>query len=220
MTGKMFSCFCVSMFVWPVMLSGCGSRQAYNKKYFLLSATRQAQPAGIQTDLVLEVRRFTIDSAFAGKGLVYRTGQFEYESDFYSEFLVSPAAMITEKTRNWLSGSGLFKRVLDTASQIDPTHTLEANITALYGDLRDKSSPQAKMEMRVFLLKAQAAEEPILVFGQTYKSSVGIESEGPEGLVEALDRCLANILSNLEKDLAQKHAGATVSVSNISSLKL
>ena len=203
MTGKIFSCFCVSMFVWPVILSGCGSRQAYNKKYFLLSATRQTQPTAAQTDLLLDVRRFTIDSAFAGKGLVYRTGQFEYESDFYSEFLVSPAAMITEKTRNWLSGSGLFKRVLDIASQIDSTHTLQANITALYGDLRDKASPQAKMELRVFLLKAQAAEEPAAVFGQTYEFSVGIESEGPEGLIEALDRCLANILSSLERDLTQ-----------------
>jgi len=203
MTGKMLSCFCVSMFVWPVILSGCGSRQAYNKKYYVLSATRQSQPTGAQTDLILEVRRFTVDSAFAGKGLVYRTGQFEYESDFYSEFLVSPSAMITEKTRNWLSGSGLFKRVLDVASQIDPTHTIEGNVTALYGDLRDKASPHAKMEMRVFLLKAQAAEEPAAIFGQTYRFSVDIESEGPEGLVEALDRCLANILSNLERDLTQ-----------------
>ncbi len=203
MTKKIFLCFCLGMFVLPVILSGCGGRQAYNKKYYVLSATRQSQPTGAQTDLILEVRRFTIDSAFAGKGLVYRTGQFEYESDFYSEFLVSPSAMITEKTRNWLSGSGLFKRVLDIASQIDPTHSLEANITALYGDLRDKASPQAKMEIRVFLLKVQAAEEPVPVFGQTYRFSVGIESEGPEGLLEALDRCLANILSNLERDLTQ-----------------
>ncbi len=203
MTGKAFSCLCVSMFVWSVILSGCGSRQAYNKKYYVLSATRQSQPTGAQTNLILEVRRFTIDSAFAGKGLVYRTSEFGYESDFYNEFLTSPSAMITEKTRNWLSGSGVFKRVLDTASQIDPTHTMEANITALYGDLRDKSSPQAKMEIRVFLLKVEAGEEPVPAFGQTYESSVGIESKGPEGLVEALDRCLANILSNLERDLTQ-----------------
>lgn len=203
MTGKMFSCFCVSMFVWPVIFLGCGSRQAYDKKYYVLNATRQAQPTGVETDITLEVRRFTIDSAFAGKGLVYRTGQFEYESDFYSEFLVSPSVMITEKTRNWLSGSGLFKRVLDIASQIDPTHTMEGNITAFYGDLRDKSSPQATMEMRVFLSKAEAGEEPVPVFGQTYESSVAIESKGPEGLVEALDRCLANILASLERDLTQ-----------------
>ncbi len=203
MTVKIFSCFYVSLFVWPVMLSGCGSQQAYDKKYYVLSATRQGQPTRTETDITLEVRRFTIDSAFAGKGLVYRTGQFEYESDFYSEFLVSPSAIVTEKTRNWLAGSELFKRVLDTASQIDPTHTMEGNITALYGDLTDKSSYRGIMEMRVFLLKAQAGAEPIPVFGQTYRASVAIESEGPEGLVEALDRCLANILSNLERDLTQ-----------------
>ena len=84
MTRKMLLCFFVSTFVW--LLSGCGSRQAYNKKYFVLSAVRQGQATAAGTDFVLEVRRFTIDSAFAGRGLVYRTGQFEYESDFYSEF--------------------------------------------------------------------------------------------------------------------------------------
>lgn len=204
MTRKMLSCLCVSVFAWPVILSGCDSRQAYNKKYYVLSATRQAESIEIETDFILEIRRFTIDSAFAGKGLIYRTGQFEYESDFYSEFLISPSAMVTEKTRNWLSGSGLFKRVLDIGSQIDPTHIIEGNITALYGDLRDESSPKAIMEIRVFLLKAGAGEEPVLVFGQKYKASANIEPDGPEGMVEALDRCLEKILSSLERDLTEQ----------------
>jgi len=204
MTGRMFSYFCVSMLVWSVILSGCGSRQAYDKKYYVLGASRQAESIEVETDFILEIRRFTVDSAFAGKGLVYRTGRFEYESDFYNEFLVGPSAMVTEKTRNWLSGSGLFKRVLDITSQVDPTHTMEGNITALYGDFRDESSPEAVMEIRIFLLKAEAGEEPVLVFGQKYKASAGVESDGPEGMVEALDRCLEKILSSLERDLTEQ----------------
>jgi len=204
MTGKMSSCYSMSVLACMMIFSGCGSRQAYDKKYYVLDVVRQAEPIRTDAESILEVRRFTIDSAFGGKGLVYRTGEYEYESDFYSEFLVSPAAMITDKTRNWLSGAGLFGTVLDVGSQVDATHVVEGNITALYGDFRDKSSPKAIMEMRVFLLKAEAGGESVPVFAEKYRISVGIESEGPEALIKALDKCLEDILSSLEKDLGER----------------
>ncbi|MBW7989808.1 MAG: hypothetical protein FVQ84_07320 [Planctomycetes bacterium] len=204
MTRRIFSCFCVSIYVWLVMLSGCGSRQAYNKKYYVLSTRRETKSIQDEKDSILEVRHFTIDSAFSGKGLVYRIGEFEYESDFYNELLVSPSAMITEKARAWLSESGLCKRVLDPGSQIDPTHIIEGNITAFYGDFSDKLSPAAVMEIRVFLLEMKTGKEPVIVFGKTYNISVAIESKSPGILVSALDRCLIKTLTNLEKDLAER----------------
>ncbi len=112
--------------------------------------------------------------------------------------------MITEKTRSWLAESGLFGTVLDVGSQIDPTHVIEGNIIAMYGDFRDKSSPEATIEMRVFLLKTEAGGESLPVFARKYQSSVGIESEGSDGLVRALDKCLEDILSSLEKDLSER----------------
>lgn len=204
MTAKVSLCSSLSVLACLVTFAGCGNRQTYDKKYFILNAVRRGESTGTGADSVLEVRRFTIDSAFAGKGLVYRTGEFEYKSDFYNEFLVSPAAMITDKTRNWLSESGLFKTVLDVGTAIDATHTLEGNATKMCGDFRDRSSPAAKMEIRIFLLKTEAGGESVPVFGQTYRAGVSIESEGPEHLVEALDKCLEEILSKLEKDLAER----------------
>ena len=204
MTRRIFSCLRVSLYVWLAILSGCGSRQAYNKKYYIFNAIRQEESFKAKEDGILEVRHFTIDSAFNGKGLVYRTGEFEYETDFYNEFLVSPSAMITEKARTWLSESGLFKRVLDPGSQIDPTHIIEGNITELYGDFRDKSSPMAAMKIRVFLLEIISGIEPVIVIGKTYKSSIALESRSAEDLVGAFDRCLAEILAKVERDLAEK----------------
>jgi uncharacterized lipoprotein YmbA len=192
------------MLVWLVTLSGCSSTETYSKNYYVLNADRQTEPAGTQTDCILEVSRFTIDSAFSGSGLVYRVGESQYESDFYNEFLASPSAMITDTTRNWLSTSRLLMRVLDPGSQIDPTHLIEGNITALYGDFRDRSSPKATIEVRLFLLKTETGDEPLAVFGKTYKSSINITSEDPEGLVEAYGRCLQKILSTLESDLTER----------------
>jgi ABC-type uncharacterized transport system auxiliary subunit len=185
------------------MLSGCGSQQAYNKRYYMLNATREKESVKGENDSILEVRHFTIHSAFSGKGLVYRIGEFEYESDFYNELLISPPAMITETARTWLFESGLFNRVLDSKSQIDSSHLIEGNITELYGDFRDKSSPTAVMEMRIFLLKVNPGKDPSFVFGKTYKSTASVDSKSPEGLVKALGHCLEEIMMALEKDLME-----------------
>lgn len=190
--------------VWLVTLSGCRRTETYSKNYYILNASRQKESAGTRTDSILGVSRFTIDSAFSGSGLVYRVGESEYESDFYHEFLASPSAMVTDAVRNWLSTSRLFMRVLDSGSQVDPTHIIEGNITALYGDFRDTSSPKATIEVRLFLLKTETGDEPLPVFGKTYKASINIVSEDPEGLVEAYGRCLEKILSTLESDLATR----------------
>ena len=195
------SCFELSAIASVMILSGCGQK-SYQKQHYILDARRASSVAASDSGNILEIRRFTSNAAFSGKNLIYRSGEFEYESDFYNEFLISPAAMITEKARNWLSASGLSRRVLDPGSHVDPTHVIEGNVIALYGDLMAKSQPTAVMEIRVFLLEMQTGADPAIVFGKTYDSSVGIESEGPEGLVAAFDRCLVRILGDLEKDLA------------------
>ena len=206
MTSKMYSRFVLKVLVCLILVSGCSSRQTYDKKHYILKAVRHGDSIQTEIGSILEVRRFTIDSAFAGKGLVYRTGEFEYESDFYNEFLVSPTAMITDKTRNWLAESGLFGTVPDVGSLVDPTHVIEGNITALYGDFRDRSSPKAVMETRFFLLKVKATGESTPIFGKTYQATVDIESENPQDLVKAFDKCLEDILTSLEKDASLSQA--------------
>ncbi|UCF14387.1 MAG: membrane integrity-associated transporter subunit PqiC [Phycisphaerales bacterium] len=193
----------LSLVASTMLITGCGAK-SYEKQQFLLDARRAPATTADSQKNVVEVRRFTIDPAFSAKGLTYRKGEFEYESDFYNEFLITPDAMITEKVRNWLSLSGLAQRVLNPGSYVDPDYVLEGNVIALYGDFRTGSAPKAVMEIRVFLLEMKTGAEAAIVFGKTYGSSVGVESEGPEGLVEALNRCLVEILSDLEKDLAER----------------
>lgn len=195
--------FCASTLAFITMLCGCGPK-SYEKQRYILDTQRASSAEAGDNQNILEVRRFTIDPAFSTKSLTYRTGEFEYEPDFYNEFLISPDAMITEKVRNWLSESGLSRRVLDPGSYVESTHVIEGNVTALYGDFRDTSSPKAVMEIRVFLLEMKTIKEPVIAFGKTYKSSVALESKGAEDLVGAFDRCLTEILTKVEKDLAEK----------------
>jgi cholesterol transport system auxiliary component len=195
-------CYGLSVITSTIILAGCG-QESYEKQHYILNTQRASSVVASNSANIIEIRTFTSNSAFSAKGLIYRVDEFEYKSDFYNEFLVSPTAMITEKTRNWLSTSGLFRRVLNSTSYIDPTHVIEGNVIALYGDFRAKSSPKAVMEIRIFLLETKTGKEPVIVFGKTYKSSVGLESEDPGGLISALDRCLIEILTNLEEDLVE-----------------
>ena len=193
--------FC-SLMIVSMVLSGCGPKRiAYNQRNFVLETSRNNPQQKISKNVILNVQNFSIDIAFSSKSLVYRKGQSEYETDFYNQFLINPDDMITEKTRSWLSESGLFKWVLDPGSYTDATHVLEGNITALYGDFRDDSSPKASMKIRVFLVKLP---EKAVVFTNTYESLSEFKDSTAESLIEAFGLCLTNILSDLEKDLQKQ----------------
>jgi len=196
--------FCIGLTMAAFAFSGCRSSTTYDKTQYVLDPSRTDAPVTTPSEAVLEVRRFMIDSAFSGKNLIYRTGEVEYETDFYHEFLVSPAAMIREATRNWLAQSNRFTRVVDAGGYVEPTYALEANITALYGDVRDKDAPKAVMELRAFVLKVEGSRDPVVLHAQVYSATREASTADPDGLAAGFNACLQTILSDLEKDLAEK----------------
>jgi len=189
-----------NLMIVSMVLSGCGSRTAYNQRNFILETSRNRPQQKISKDVILDVQSFSVDTIFSTKSLVYRKGQSEYETDFYNQFLVRPEDMITEKTRSWLSESGLFKWVLEPGGYTDATHMLEGNIIALYGDFRDESSPKATIKIRFFLVKLSGKS---VVFGKTYEKISEVGDRTAESLIEAYENCLANILTDLEEDLQE-----------------
>lgn len=193
----------LSLIISAIIIAGC-SPKPYEKHHYILDAERESTVKAGNTTNIIDVRRFTVSSAFNSKNLIYRKGVFEYESDFYNEFLASPSSMITEKVRDWLTSSGIAQRVLDPGSNIEATHIIEGNVIALYGDFRNQSTPKAIMEIRIFLLETKSETTTGIVFGNTYTASIDIESASPENLVSALNRCLTQILTDLEKDLAKR----------------
>ena len=187
-----------TLIIMLMAFAGCGSRAALNQRHFLLEPSRNIPQQKTAKNIILDIKSFNIDRPFSAKSFVYRKSQAEYETDFYNQFLISPDDMITEKTRIWLTRSGLFKSVLEPGSYASPTHVLEGNIMALYGDFRDMANPKAAMSIRFFVIKLLDKDT---VFGKTYDAQSKVESKNAESLVKAFDECLANILANLENDL-------------------
>jgi len=184
------------------LCSGCAGRSSYAKRQFVLEVTRPAQPARQSRDAVLVVRGFSIDPLYDGRGLKYRKGESEYEADFYNEFVLAPQVLLGSQTRNWLAQSGLFKMVLEPGSLVEPTHILEGNVLALYGDFRGQSLPQAVVEIRIFVVTSRSSR-PEVVFTRDYRASQQAKERTADALVAALNQCLAQILSELEEDLGK-----------------
>jgi ABC-type uncharacterized transport system auxiliary subunit len=186
-------------------LCGCAQRIG-DKNYYVLETSRAGRTVRADNEVALEVRRFSIDPSFSDATLVYRVGESRYESDYYNEYLVLPALMLTEKTRDWLARSGVAAHVLTPGSRIEPTHTLETSVTALYGDFRDQSNPTAVLEMRCFLLANEDPNETIAM-ARVYGASHPVEGKTADALISALNASLKEILTHLEEDLDATLAG-------------
>ena len=107
---------CVILAVLSV--SGCISRSAVVKNTFLLEAQRSGQAKKGESEVILAVQPFSITPAFQRNGIVVRISENEYAADYYNEYFVPPAVMVTGLTRQWLAESGLFNQVLSPNSTV------------------------------------------------------------------------------------------------------
>ena len=187
--------------LFALLFSGCINQKAVLRDTFLLDAPRPGVSGQPASETILAVQLFSIGPAYQSKGLVYRTGENKYKSDFYNEYFISPASMLTEQARNWLSASGVFAQVLSPASSVAPTHILEGHVRQIGADLRDDSKPRATLEISFFLLKQQKRNRTIQL-NKTYSVTRPLADETAAACIDALNQCLSEILGNLEKDLA------------------
>jgi cholesterol transport system auxiliary component len=182
--------------------SGCVSlaKTFPEKHYFALDAVRQGEPAASVSGSILKIHRFHISPRFEGKEMVYRTSDTRYEADFYNEWFISPAAMVTQQAQNWMTNAGLFQHVVDASSYLDASHILEGAVTALYGDYRQKGSPKAVLDLQIILIHDGPIRADI-VFRRDYHQTVDLAATSPEMLTRGWNEGLRRILEGFEKDL-------------------
>ena len=184
------------------LCAGCvGIERSYpDKRYFVLEVSANASPANPTANETLEVSNIRVSPRYADRSFVYRTSEAGYESDFYNQFLVSPASLITEEIRKGLIGSQLFKYVISPSSQLQPSYVLEGTVNALYGDFRNTDSPKAVLEME-FFLTSEIPAKPGILMQKRYAKAIPLSGRSPEALVKGWNQALEEILTSLAADL-------------------
>ncbi len=198
--GKILVCLVFA--VSAVAFAGCGSfQQDFNqRKYFSLEVEAiphsgsafENQPKG------LLIRDLSISPEFARRFFVYKVGAGQYEQDYYNEFMIPPARMITnilgENCYEW----GLFRPVTgNESSQIQ--FRLWGKVVDLYVDMEIPSKPCSVLSIRLILEYQNPASQnsdffPVL--SKHYTARVPVNSpKTSRQMVLAWSQGLQNILS-------------------------
>ena len=202
----------ICIVVAALSVSACGclgtGDQGNDRRFFLLEIERPDRIDPPAKGPTLAVRRLQMSPRFREKELVYRTSNFAYESDYYNQFLSAAGSLIAEQTRCWLARAGLFAAVVNSGSDVLPTHMIEGNVTALYGDFRGDAA-KGVLGVELFLIHADADDGPAVVFHKEYRAAVDLSAKTAEALVEAYNTALGQILTEFEKDLRKRSTSAS-----------
>jgi cholesterol transport system auxiliary component len=99
----------------------------------------------------------------------------------------------------WLSSSGLFRRVRSKSAYILPTHVLEGTVQAIYGDY-GSALPRAVLQIELALVKDPGWRAQV-VFEKIYSREIPAPGGKPPDLVRAWNRAFSEILTAFESDL-------------------
>ncbi len=182
-------------------IAGCFEKQQFDKQRYWLDIQRPKPASSKTSAAILSVEPFSIDSAFRTRSIVYKRATHEFENSFYMEYLIPPAKMMTEQTRQWLSDSGLFARVLQPGSIMKPTHVLEGHIIKAYVDASVSNRAAAQLDISLYLLNKEKGKKEIL-FGKTYTATEPMDTTKAEDYFKALKIAMTKVLQQYEKELA------------------
>lgn len=129
---------------------------------------------------------------------VYRIGKNEYETDYYNEFISSPAKMITEKIEESLYKSSYFISA-QTKMKQNIDFRLSGKITSLYGDFQDTNISKAIIEIRMILEKKTGNTFQI-VFEKIYPTEENIPTRAPDHLVAGWNAGFSKIVTQFIND--------------------
>ena len=188
-----------------IILTGCsGLSKKYPERTFYMF---EVPPVTVKypqvKGAVVEITRFNVTPGSEGKEFIYRTGELNYESDFYNQFFRPPGAMLTEVTGRWLNDAGLFQDVFGSVTQANANYFIEGNVVRLYGDFR--SSPKAVMEIQFLLLKystdSSYDDNTKIVMAKNYSFEAPIASPTAKDLMKGWNTALGEILNAFLADL-------------------
>jgi cholesterol transport system auxiliary component len=184
-------------------LASCSlSRPSPAKRTFLLDPALPSASAAAPKPTSVRVGVVNVAAPFRGKAFVYRDSELKYDADYYDEFFVAPAVMLSEATAKALVGANVFRRVVPFgAAADDGDYVLDGFVSELYGDARNPAAPVAVVTAAFYLSPTNVAG-PGVIWSREYRQRVAASGTSPEAMARAWNTALSAVLADLARDLA------------------
>jgi ABC-type uncharacterized transport system auxiliary subunit len=191
----------LGVIAFAAALASCSlTRQAPVKRTFLLEPA-SPPTASVQKLVSLRIGVVNVAAPYRGKAFVYRQDELKFEADFYNEFFVAPAAMLSETTARALAAANVFRRTIPPGAADAGDYVLDGFAAELYGDVRDPARPAAVVAITFYLTPANALT-PNVIWSREYRQRAPFTDATPEALARAWNAALATVLADLARDLA------------------
>jgi len=152
------------------------------------------------TEDTLRVMRVRTAPLFERKGLVYRTGEETYDTDFYRELYAPPGIVLHQALVAWLERAEIARNIV-SGGEMDPADwLLDVSIDELYFDLRAPDTPRVRFAAKLSLRDARDRSKPAAL-SRSYALEATADSKRGEALIRALERVLRETLERIESDL-------------------
>lgn len=194
--------FLIPIFAFLWLSWGCGSlNKKFPDKNLFGLGDRLIDVSGISCDLSrsIQIKELTISPAWDAVSFIYKIGENQYKYDYYNEFILPPAVLLTDKLTEALLNGDCFTADQHPAKTLSKLQ-LEGKIISLYGDYQDKVHPAAVLEIRLTLFN-YGGDIPMKLLNRTYSSRQPMESLNPVALSGAWNRSLTKILQEFLEDI-------------------
>lgn len=182
------------------ILAACApTRPNLETATWLIDPKRSGEPRKPNTDFWLKVGPVSVNGPFDGKSMVYRLADQRYEKDFYNGYISTPAEMVGNATRQWISDANIFKAAVNQSTTFFPYYTLQVNVTEFYGDYRNQAEAVVSIQFYLVVLST-GSQNPILM-NSSYTQRVPLKDNRPGTLANGLQQAFATILQRFEADL-------------------
>lgn len=193
----------LAQLVFLLGLTGCLSRPALKTETFSFG-----MPVAVGTNAadapVLGIKKITVAAPFAGRSLVYRTGEYTYERDPYAEFLDFPEKELMAPMRAGLASRGDFKSVLSAGDALEADIVVEINISQLFGDFRDPNNARAILRAQFMFCRATNGIASGLIFQKEYSQNISLKKPTANALMAGWNQELDEIISKVLTDYRQR----------------
>ena len=189
----------LSLIACSVALTGCVKiwQENIDIKTYMVEVERAAEPLAAPLAPKLWIDSVNVLPPFNTRNLILKQSDVEYTTSYYSELLMSPSENFRNELFTWLSASGIFEEV-SVVNRGERTHSLVTTVMDFYGDRVEK---KAVLRVKATLLDELSRGNRV-VLSKDYARRVAIAETTAEELVRAYNKALAEILSDLEADLA------------------